>query len=246
MKKSVKRVLLAAGLAVAAAVVVLGIRIAGMVKTMKQMTPVDTKEITAGVYAISNHYVNLYLVKGPDGMIAFDAGVHPDSVRHEMKELGLDPADVKAVFLTHGDADHVGGLAAFGGAAVYLGDQEEQMVDGKTARFLFVHNKPIGSHRLLRDNETVEACGAKVTAIHTPGHTPGAVCYLADGGLLFTGDTMRLKDGKAAIFSRAINMDSKTQEKSLRKLAGLTGVRFIFTGHFGFTDDFDMAMRDFR
>ncbi|MDM7925713.1 MAG: MBL fold metallo-hydrolase [bacterium] len=246
MKKTVKRVLVIAGLVLAAAVIPLVIRIATVVRTMHAMTSIETSEVVPDVFAVRERYVNLFLVRGPSGVIAFDAGINPDSVRNQMKKLGLDPVDVRAVFLTHGDADHAGGLAAFPNAAVYLGDQEEQMIDGRTARFLFIRNKPIGNHGRIRDNETVEAAGLKVTAIHTPGHTPGAVCYLADGGLLFTGDTMRLTNGKAGIFSRAINMDSKTQEKSLRRLAGLTGVRAVFTGHFGYTEDFEGAMAEFR
>ncbi len=246
MKKSVKRVLLIAGLGLAAIIVPLGIRIAAVVRSMHAMTPVNTGEIVPDVFAVREQYVNFFLVRGASGVIAFDAGINPDSVRKEMGKLWLDPADVEAVFLTHGDSDHAAGLAAFTNAVVYLGDQEEQMINGQTARFLFIRNKPIGPHERIGDSETVEAAGLKVTVIHTPGHTPGAVCYLVNGSLLFTGDTMRLKDGKAAVFSRAINMDNEKQEQSLRKLAGLTDVRVVFTAHFGFTDDFDKAMRDFR
>jgi len=246
MKKSVKRVLILAGLGLAALIVPLAIRIATVVRTMKSMTPIKTGEVVPNVFAVRDRYVNFFLVRGPSGVIAFDAGMDPDSVRKEMGKLWLDPADVEAVFLTHGDADHVAGLPAFTNAVVTLGDQEEQMIDGHTTRFLFIRNKPIGPHTQIGDNETVEAAGLKVTALHTPGHTPGAVCYLVNGSLLFTGDTMRLKDGKAVIFSRAINMDSEKQEQSLRKLAGLTDVRVVFTAHFGFTDDFDKAMADFR
>ncbi len=246
MKKPVKRILIIAGLALAAFIVPFGIRIATVVRTMHSMTPIETSEVVPDVFAVRDRYVNFFLVRGPSGIIAFDAGIDPDSARKEMGKLWLDPANVEAVFLTHGDSDHASGLPAFTNAVAYLGDQEEQMIDGHTARFLFIRNKPIGPHTQIRDYETVEAAGLKVTAIHTPGHTPGAVCYLVNGSLLFTGDTMRLKDGKAAIFSRAINMDNENQKHSLKKLAGLTDVRVVFTAHFGFTDDFYKAMADFR
>jgi glyoxylase-like metal-dependent hydrolase (beta-lactamase superfamily II) len=41
----------------------------------------------------------------------------------------------------------------------------------------------------LKDEDIVEVGTLKVKVIHTPGHTPGSVCYLVDGNL-FCGDTL--------------------------------------------------------
>jgi hydroxyacylglutathione hydrolase len=57
---------------------------------------------------------------------------------------------------------------------------------------------------------------------------------------------MRLQDGKADIFGKAINMDSDTQRQSLKKLARLKGAKYVFTAHFGYTDDFGRAFEIFR
>ncbi len=223
----------------------LGIRVYRMMSDMKQMTPLKTGKITADVFAVKDSYVNMYLLKSSSKYIAFDSGIKGESVQKELQKIMIDPADVSAVFLTHGDTDHTGGLSLFRNAKIYLAKEEEQMVNGKTARFLIFKNKPIPKHELLDDDETVEAEGFKVTAIWTPGHTPGATCYLVDGCLLFTGDTMRLRDGKADIFSKTINMDSETQLQSLRKLARLKGVQEVFTAHFGHTNSFDSAFQAF-
>jgi len=76
-----------------------------------------------------------------------------------------------------------------------------------------------------------------VRGIATPGHTPGAMSYIIDGAYLFVGDTMSLKNGKADLFNEFFNMDSATEGGSIRKLAALKNPKFVFTAHYGYTDD---------
>ena len=48
---------------------------------------------------------------------------------------------------------------------------------------------PVTPDILVNDGDTIRAGTVGVRVIHTPGHTPGSVCYLA-GNHLFTGDTL--------------------------------------------------------
>jgi hypothetical protein len=41
-------------------------------------------------------------------------------------------------------------------------------------------------------------------------------------------------------------MDIKRQEESIRKLAKLENIRYVFTAHAGYTADFDGAFGDWR
>jgi glyoxylase-like metal-dependent hydrolase (beta-lactamase superfamily II) len=41
----------------------------------------------------------------------------------------------------------------------------------------------------VKEGDEMELAGLKVKVLHTPGHTPGSVCYEM-GGELFTGDTL--------------------------------------------------------
>lgn len=115
------------------------------------------------------------------------------------------------------------------------------MINGQTSRFLFLKNKLAYTYELLEDNQILDIAGLKVKGILTPGHTPGSMCYLVNDTWLFTGDSMSLVNGKVSEFNDLFNMDSETQRRSLRKLADLPAVKYIFTAHYGLTDDYQNA-----
>jgi glyoxylase-like metal-dependent hydrolase (beta-lactamase superfamily II) len=247
MKKTTKRILLGAAIVVVLLVAFVGIEFLRLKGELDQFKTAETGRITDRVSAIDDSMVNLYVVKGATRFIAFDAGNGPEGVRKGLETLGINPADVAAVFLTHADPDHTGGLSVFEKADVYLPSEEAQMIDGRTARFfVFIKNELRRKHVPINDGQTVEIDGLKVTAILTPGHTPGSTSYVVDGQYLFAGDNLSLKSGKAGVFSEMINMDSNVQRESLKKLAKLEGIRYVFTAHHGYTDSFEKAFEDLR
>jgi glyoxylase-like metal-dependent hydrolase (beta-lactamase superfamily II) len=89
---------------------------------------------------------------------------------------------LQCVLLTHAHPDHVNGLRFFTDAdpelAVYLHEADHFMLP----------SKPQGLKPVI-DGEEVKAGGLKIGVMHTPGHTPGSVCY-RHGGAVFTGDTL--------------------------------------------------------
>lgn len=236
MKKRTKRIII--GLAVVA--VLICAVLAGLLVKLHQetgsMTPLATGEIIPGVYAVKDGYVNFFLLKGTDVFIAIDAGNSADVAREEIQKLAVDPRKVAAVFLTHSDQDHVAALELFANATVFLSKDEEQMVNGKTARFIVIHNKKIPKYNLLNDSQVIEVSGLKVTGVAAPGHTPGSMSYVVNDAWLFTGDNMSLKNGRADIFNEFFNMDTKTERESIRKLAALQNLKYVFTAHHGFSE----------
>lgn len=208
------------------------------------MKAIKTREVIPGIFVIRSGFVNFYLVKGEKGYIALDAGMLIPFSKIATRKLGINPEDVTAVFLTHSDNDHVGGIGAFSNAKVYLPKQEVQMIDGSTRRNFILKNRCKHPYATLVDGQIIETDGLRIRCVNAPGHTKGSACYIVNDQYLFSGDNCSLKKGKASVFSKFINMDSKTQQKSIRKIAKLQGIKGVFTAHHGYTEDFSLAFRD--
>ena len=195
-----------------------------------------------GLFAVNNKFVNLYLFKSGDQYIVFDAGGDEKATLSALDGFGIDARDVAAVFLTHTDYDHVVAVPLFPTAEIYMAESNGAFLSEKAGRdrskaFLDMDKE----YKTLNDSETTTVAGVEIKCIYTPGHTAGSACYLVNGNYLFTGDNLKLKDGKAVLFNDVFNMDNDTQKQSLRKLSELSGVEAMFTMHTGFTTDFKAA-----
>jgi hydroxyacylglutathione hydrolase len=246
MKKRTRRILIVLGAMSVFALVAIAWLAFALQGELKSMSPLETRALDDGVFAVRNDFVNMYLVRGEDSFIAIDAGSDAALCAQELKKLGIDPLAVKAVFLTHSDYDHTAALALFRNARLYLSRDEVRMVDGSTSRLPFMKNRVDGPREALRDGQIIGAAGLKIACIASPGHTPGSMCFLVNDALLFTGDTISLKNGRAGTFVSFFNMDGETQKTSIRRLAGLAGVRAVFTAHHGMSDDFAGAFDGWR
>jgi glyoxylase-like metal-dependent hydrolase (beta-lactamase superfamily II) len=246
MKKPVKVILIVSGAVLA---VVLGfLAFAGIAvnRATSSMVPVASGEVLPGVFAVRDGIANFWLVETTDGYLAFDAGNSVKVTGRELATLGIDPLSVSAVFLTHTDKDHVAAIGLFKNAAVYIGSEEEQMINGTTNRFPGMKNSLKVDYLTVEDSESVLAGDRIITAILTPGHTPGHTCWLLDGSYLFTGDTLGLKEGKVTLAPGFFNMDTEKEGLSLKKLARSADPDYLFTGHFGWTETGSDTFSAFR
>ncbi len=201
--------------------------------------PLQTGKVTESVFAVRSGVVNLFVYSDGVQQVCFDSGQKAEDTAAGLRSLGIEPDTISAVFLTHSDFDHAGGLGAFPKAELYLSVDEEQMVIGKTPRFVLSYNAPLSRrYHLVRDEETIPVGTLKIKAIATPGHTPGSVCYLVNGMVLFAGDTLRIQEGKIRPFYSLINMHTKTEVDSIEKIKRITGVRLVCSAHSGCTDAF--------
>jgi glyoxylase-like metal-dependent hydrolase (beta-lactamase superfamily II) len=86
---------------------------------------------------------------------------------------------VTRVLTTHGHQDHIGAVPAVRAAGYPV------FVHGADAGRLPAHDG------LIEDGEVIEVGRLALTAIHTPGHTPGSTCFRVEGApVLFSGDTL--------------------------------------------------------
>lgn len=136
--------------------------------------------------------VNAFIVEDPAARkaVVVDPGGDGEALLREIGNLGLG---VEKILLTHGHFDHVGAVGLLRektGAPVYLHpDDQERMLGARRQGMLFglsVQTPPKPDH-LVADGDTVPFGGLEFRVAHTPGHTPGCVCYIA-GGMAFVGD----------------------------------------------------------
>lgn len=219
----------------------------GVYTRLAGLTPLPTGAVTPRVFALRTGTSNFYVYKKGLDAVAIDAGFGLGAARRALNALRLGPGDVRALFLTHSDFDHVGALPLFPAAALYLSAGEVPMVRREISRkYGLFFNRPIRrAYTPLEDGEALDVGGIRVLAVGTPGHTPGSMSYLLDGAYLFVGDAFRLVDGKVRPIGPPFSMDRREQENSIRKLARLRGVEYAFTGHRGYTDRFAEAIAAF-
>lgn len=141
---------------------------------------------------------------GPGGeCVLVDAPPDPEAIVAHLAENDLR---LVALLATHGHADHVGGVAEVVGAQghdvpVHLHDADRHLLldpvgnGGTLGQVLAAEELDLEPPELiygLDDGQRVSGAGMSFTAIHTPGHTKGSVCFLLEaddqGPVLFSGD----------------------------------------------------------
>lgn len=138
---------------------------------------------------------NSYLVFDPllrEGVL-IDAGDEPGKILGMVERSGVR---VKAIYATHGHFDHV--LAAREvkenlGCSFYIhrGDLDLLKEADKRAKMFLggEYLPPVEPDGFVEEGDVIEVGGHTLRVLHTPGHSPGSVSYVADGGV-FTGDTL--------------------------------------------------------
>ena len=203
---------------------------------MRDMHTGPTAQVTDSLYIIDCGMANAYILTAGNQAIAFDAGTNTKAMAEGFSELGLDPAMVTALFLTHSDADHVDGIPLFPNAKVYLSREEVAYLDGRALRhFLFFSRKntlPVSDYLTLADGDTVTVGSRTVRGILTAGHTVGSMSFLVDD-MLFTGDLCLVKDDMVEPMAGFVTESMAGDMEAIRKIASLPGVKYLCTAHTG-------------
>ena len=157
---------------------------------------------------------NAYLIVCPqtNESIIIDAPMEPGQLLEEAKGTR-----VKTILITHNHRDHLAGL--------------KEIIDA-TGAPVQAHSEdaaalPISPSGLVEDGDTIVAGTITLKVIHTPGHTPGSVCYVV-GNHLFSGDTLFPGGPGRSTSPEALQ---QTIESITEKLYALPDDTFLLPGH---------------
>lgn len=169
---------------------------------------------------LGDYQTNCYLVWDEEKNCAvIDPGYQPEQILKTAQQEGLS---IRAIFLTHGHFDHVGGvrfIAQKTGCSVYLHEKELELSPFLTAG-------PLYHTDFFKEGDCVFVGTLRFSVLETPGHTKGSVC-LRCGEALFTGDTLF-----AGSCGRTDLGGSWTElSHSLARLAALKGDYAVYPGH---------------
>lgn len=175
-----------------------------------------TFSLDGGTWEVDN---NVWLVGSDSEVVVIDAAHDADAIVE-----GIGGREVRAIVCTHGHNDHINAaadLAARVGAPILLHPADQvlwEMVYGDMP------------YTPLRDGQVISAGGVELTALHTPGHAPGAVCLHApEIGAVFTGDTL-FKGGPGAT-GRSFSSFETIIDSIRGRLLTLPEDTAVHTGH---------------
>src|SRR3990172_6020411 len=182
------------------------------------------------VFSDNSFETNCWLIgaDGTDDAVVVDPGFAPARV-HAMLEA--EGKRAVAVLATHGHFDHIGSAAEFCGDDLpfHIHEADLQAVTDPQAWGAGFQTPPVPVKdvRTLVDGDVLTFSGFRVEVLHTPGHTPGSVCYRTDA-LVFCGDL---------VFAGAIgrhdfpNSDPAAMRRSLRLFLDLPDEMPAYPGH---------------
>lgn len=167
--------------------------------------------------------------------VVIDPGGDFDLIR---RKLVAHEAKVAAIIHTHTHIDHVGATAEvqrWSGAPARIHEDDRFLYEmlPVQAALLGIPLPAVCDLEGDLDDGTAVAAGAiDLGVLHTPGHTPGSVCFLlksSEGPVLFSGDTLfRRSIGRTDLWGG----DPQAIKRSLKgKILGLTDATRVVTGH---------------
>jgi glyoxylase-like metal-dependent hydrolase (beta-lactamase superfamily II) len=208
----------------------------------------NSEEIIKGVYLIGGAGMTtaddaaIYLIDFDGDLILIDSGAGRSSsqIIRNIEMLGLNPANISHLILTHCHIDHIGSAPFFKkqyGAKILIHELDAPAVEKgdsrKTAANWYGTTFPPTAvdRKLKGEHEILTFGGEELHCLHTPGHTPGSISLYLD------------RAGKRVLFGQDIHgpfhkdfdSDIDIWKKSMRKLLDLNA-DILCEGHFGIFD----------
>jgi hydroxyacylglutathione hydrolase len=200
--------------------------------------------VTVHTLAVGPLQTNCYLFVSDGEAAVIDAAAEPQRI---LAAAAAANATIRLLANTHAHLDHTGAIAAVQattGAPAYLHPDDLPLLlggglipAGSTARvaepllsLAALAPEPPSPPEPLADGQHLEVGSSTLEVIHTPGHTPGGVCfYCAAASILFSGDTLfHLGVGRADLPG---SNGRQMLEAIKRRLFTLPDDTLVYPGH---------------
>lgn len=188
------------------------------------MAELDIRTVTGGPLDVNTYVVGC---KAGKSCVLIDPGAEEDRVAEAVAGRRVD-----AVLLTHAHFDHMLHAQPWfdRGAKLYVHALDAQALRSPALNLSQVVNLSLVLPKAdveLHDGDLVCDAGLELTVLHTPGHTPGGVCYLS-GDTLFCGDTLFYRSyGRIDLPGG----DAQEMAASLARLMQLPAETVAYPGH---------------
>jgi N-acyl homoserine lactone hydrolase len=158
----------------------------------------------------------------PNGLVPADPKAvtwrRPKTLAAQLEQIGVKPADIKAMAVSHTHPDHTGNVELFPQAMLYV-QKAEYDWPGANNEPRFKPSHPV---ELLSGDKDVFGDGS-VTVLSTPGHTPGHQSLLVKlpktGAVVLSGDAVHFRDNWDNRRVPSMNADKEQSAASMQKIA---------------------------
>jgi glyoxylase-like metal-dependent hydrolase (beta-lactamase superfamily II) len=200
-------------------------------------------EVVPGLHWVERIWdTKVYILVEGDRIVVVDAATpgRAGAVWRHLAALGYPPEAVDEIWLTHGDIDHIGSVAALtadSGASVTAHRADVSLVEGRADRELgplplsgtyqrlfnwtiwhLFRYQPVAVHRPTEDGADLGSW----QVIHAPGHTAGSVCYYhAERKIIIVGDALNHRRGRLGAPPPMFTPDMAQALASIQKIAAL-------------------------
>jgi glyoxylase-like metal-dependent hydrolase (beta-lactamase superfamily II) len=162
--------------------------------TMTEQIPLNILRLVTGGYRVNTYLVSC---RATGEGVVIDPGGEPDRILAAIQSAGLT---IKYILNTHGHADHrLANILLQQALHVPVCMHEADDAFFARPEIHEISAKELGlsvqggADIRLTDGDLLPVGRLEILVIHTPGHSPGSVCFLAAGNL-FTGDTLFVGD----------------------------------------------------
>jgi glyoxylase-like metal-dependent hydrolase (beta-lactamase superfamily II) len=211
---------------------------------MNDWFAIDRIDMDTHIVSEYRHWeeTHCYLLNGSECSLLIDTGLGICNIYDEVRKLTDKPVTAVA---THIHWDHIGGHKYF--PDFYAHEDELNWLNGEfpltfeqikgmvvdrcelpegydVNKYEFFQGTPT---RVLKDNDKIDIGDRYIQVLHTPGHSPGHMCFWEkDRGYLFTGDLVY----KDTLFAYYPSTDPEAYLASLEKVSALP-VKRVFPAH---------------